>query len=244
MIRLLIAAEDATGDRIARHVADLRMQQIDWVADSGLEHVREWTAFEDQPWLAIRRVRDLFRECYRGSFFRVLGRFGGEQGAEDTASMRKLFLVVQKTAAPDMLIVARDVDGRDRREGFEKARRSGEWSFAIVGALAQPEVEAWLICAWSANDERQRACLAELCQELGFDPVAESHRLTSTSLSHKDAKNILRRLDAVGPGTESVFNASDLPTLRQRGEQNGLASYLRELDEKVAPRLGEHRPHS
>jgi hypothetical protein len=244
MIRLLIAAEDATGDRIARHVADLRMQQIDWVADSGLENVREWTTFEAQPWLAIRRVRDLFRACYGGSFFRVRGEFGGEPGAEDTASMRKLFLVVQKTAAPDVLIVARDVDGTDRREGFERARRSGEWSFAIVGALAQPEVEAWLICAWSPHDEQGRGCLAELRQEFGFDPVAESHRLTSTSTSRKDAKNIRGRFDAVGPDTASVFEASDVSTLRQRGEQNGLASFLRELDEKVAPRLGEHRPHS
>jgi len=243
MIRLLVAAEDATGDRIARHVADLRMQQIDWVADSGLENVREWTAFGDQPWLAIRRVRDLFRERCRGSFFGMRGSFGREQGAEDTVSMRKLFLVVQETAAPDILIVARDVDGTDRREGFDRARRSGGWSFDIVGALAQPEAEAWLICTWAPHDELGQRCLAELRQELGFDPVAESHRLTSTSPSRKDAKDIRGRFDAVGPDTASVFEASDVATQRQRGAQNGLASYLRELDQKVAPRLGEHGPH-
>ncbi len=240
MIRLLVAAEDATGNWTARHVADLHIQQVAWVADAGLEHVREWMLFDGRPWLSAKRASELLSERFRGGFFTARGHFGGEPGAADSLAFRKLFHAIEAIGPPDVLIVARDVDATDRRRGFEQARCDRPWSFAVAGALADPEAEAWLICTATASTDPHRRCIAELRQELGLDPIRASHRLTSTSDSPKDAKGVRRRLEAAGMDLETSFRERGVADLRACGEDNGLARYIEDLDASLMPRLRTH----
>lgn len=242
MIRILVAAEDGTSNWVARHVADLHLQTVEWVRDTGLEHVREWVGFDGESWLPVKRVRELSDHASPHSFFSVRGPFGGEQGAEDALAMRRLFLLARGRGGVDVLVVARDTDHKNRRQGFEQARAESPWEFGIAGAHAQPEAEAWLICSASAREPAQRDALHSVKKELGFDPITQSHRLTSTSsASKKDAKAVRQRLDAAGMDTESAFKTRSLDELCARGSENGLAAYIKDLDVALAARLGTGR---
>lgn len=236
MIRLLVAAEDADGNWTARHLLELRMKRIEWVHDLGLDAFREWMTFRARSWLPLKDVNELFRECLGRGFRRAYGHFAGEPGAENALAFHKLFVVVERLG-PDLLVVARDADGTDRRTGFQQARKR-PWPFAIAGALAQPEVDAWLICAAIATGEAHRQCIAELRRELGFDPTTSSHDLTSTSPSARDAKRVRERLESAGMDLESSFRARSIGDLRERGTWNGLSTFLADLDDALAPHLG------
>ena len=112
-------------------------------------------------------------------------------------------------------------------------------ALAIVGALAQPESEAWLVCAWSPGDPHERAEHTSLRQELGFDPIARSQELTSTSdTSRKDTKKVLERLAGSVAAAEEHFRRRSLGELEQAGTENGLADFLRELRPVIRNRLG------
>lgn len=236
MIRLLVAAEDALGFRLAKDLADRLCLEAEWVVAAHLDAFREWVAFAGQPYLELKQVRMLARQ-HR---LQLRGKFDDASGADDALLMRKLFGVVVETGiAIDVLVVARDVDGTDRRTGFEQARRERKPSFAIVGALAQPESEAWLVCVWSPRDAREREEHASLRRELGFDPIARSQELTSTSdTSRKDTKKVLERLAGSVAAAEEHFRRRSLGELEQAGTENGLADFLRELRPVIRNRLG------
>jgi len=238
MIRLLLAAEDQAGSWTARHVADLCMNSVAWVADAGIDHCRQWVPFGGREWLPLKDVSVLFEQRRRGAFFAPRGRFGGESAAPDALAFRKLFLVVMGSDVPTVLIVARDEDEADRRTGFEQARRERSWPFAIVGALAKPEAEAWLICAVSPDSGIQGDRLARLRQDIGFDPLPNSHRLTSTSASPRDAKRVLQVIESCGVDAASAFRGRSTEDLRVRGEHNGLRAYLDDLSQSLRPHLG------
>jgi hypothetical protein len=73
---------------------------------------------------------------------------------------------------------------------------------------------------------------------LGFDPTREGHRLTSGDESApKDAKATLRALCEADRRRE-VLKQVDLSTAETRGATVGLAAFLQEIDERVAPAFG------
>lgn len=227
MIRLLVAAEDALGFRLATDLADRLCLEVEWVDAAHLDDFREWVAFAGHPYLELKQVRTLAQQ----HGLRLRGKFDDASGADDALLMRKLFGVVGETGlAIEVLVVARDVDGTDRRTGFEQARTERQQSFAILGALAQPESEAWLVCAWSPRDDREREEHTSLRRELGFDPIIRSHELTSTSdTSRKDTKKVLERLAGSVGVAEECFRRRPLGELEQAGTENGLTDFLREL---------------
>jgi hypothetical protein len=125
---------------------------------------------------------------------------------------------------------------------LQQAIKFKPWSFAVAGAFARPEVEAWLICTATQSEDRHRRCVADLRKDLGFDPTEQSHRLSSTSSSSKkDAKNVRRRMREAGMDTDHSFKSSSVDELRQRGASNGLAAYLDDLDKALGPHLGAPR---
>ena len=236
MIRMLVAAEDALGQRLAKDVADRVCLELEWVEAETLDSFREWIAFQGRPFLELKQVGSLAKQAG----LRLRGKFDDASGADDALSMRKLFAVVGESGLPiEVLVVARDVDNTDRRVGFDQARADRPQPFAIVGALAQPESEAWLVGAWTARDADEQREHAKLRQELGFDPILRSHELTSTSdASKRDTKKVLVRLADSVAVAEARFRERPLAELEQTGAGNGLAAYLQELRPVIHERLG------
>lgn len=236
MIRMLVAAEDALGHRLAKDVADRVCLEPEWVEVETLDSFREWAAFRGQPFLELKQVGALAKQME----LRLRGRFDDASGAGDALLMRKLFAVVgESNSHIHILFVARDVDRTDRRIGFEQARAGCSLPFEIIGALAEPESEAWLIGAWTARDADEQREHASLRRELGFDPTTRSHELTSTSdASKKDTKKVLARLAGSVELAETRFRERPLAELEQTGAGNGLATFLRELRPVLHARLG------
>lgn len=237
MIRLLVAAEDGLGHRLVTGLADQLCLEVDWVETESLDAFRTWVQHEGRPYLELKRVGAIAKQL--GLRFR--GTFDGASGADDALLMRKLFgVVVELELQLEVLVVARDVDSTDRRVGFEQARAElGTGPFEIVGALAQPEAEAWLVCAWLPAGEAEESAHQAVRRDLGFDPIARSHELASTSdASRKDAKKVLDQLAGSAAHAEERFHLRPLAELEQVGAANGLASFLRELRPVLRRLLG------
>ena len=103
-------------------------------------------------------------------------------------------------------------------------------------ATPQPEVEAWHVSGFVPDVAEQKR-LEALRGELSFDPTTQSERLTShPNDAPRDAKRVLARL--CGADRERQERClCDRALLRQRGQHNGLAAFLDEVDERIVPRL-------
>lgn len=237
MITLALAAEDEAGEWVVHRVTDMHLLAIDWIDREVLDSVRAWQAFQGRGWLPLRKVRDLARQRI-GNHFKLCGGFDGVPGAADALMLRMLFTcLAMDEPRPDIVVVARDIDTTDRRSGFQQAVADREWPFEIVGALAQPETEAWLVAAWNAESDPERERHARLRAECGFDPVAHSHRLTSTAKTRRDAKVVLAELTCTGRTGRARFASKSGAELRACGQDNGLAEFVEHHEKALARQL-------
>jgi hypothetical protein len=209
-IRLGIAAESAAD---ALSIADLAdrvvVETVDWLDAESWQVMRAWCSDEDAgepgrsvagdasvPYVdlhhAFRRARE------RG--LRVYGKFSGEPGALDAGMFRALLMLFARPDAVvvEAVVIGRDLDGdENRRRGFEQAVHDDNtcWPFKVIPALAQPELEAWVIACWRVETDEDESRLDAVRKRLGFNPVRQAHRLRSGRSEHpKDAKRVAREL--------------------------------------------------
>ncbi|WP_437955700.1 AAA family ATPase [Sorangium sp. So ce119] len=132
-----------------------------------------------------------------------------------------------------------DLPWRDRAddEGFAQAVAAGSWPFEVViGALPEPEIEAWLIAAWVPEEEPERKRHAALRGELHFDPCTKPEQLTSKrEADRKDARRILEVLTTTGRGALERWADVPLERLEAHGGACGLARFVREVRERLVP---------
>jgi hypothetical protein len=98
-----------------------------------------------------------------------------------------------------------------------------------------------LICAWCPANEPERRTLALLCQELGLDPVRDSHELESTGAKKRHCKSVLDRLESDGRSAWDGFTGMTARDLEAEGEHNGLTDFIREVRAELHRRLGAAR---
>jgi len=238
---LLVAAEDRAGFAAVQTLTDrLLVDEVPWV-DGILDHSRVWLhATEDRPWLSITAAR----RNARGSRRRIHGHFGGEPGAPDAANTRRILLEATQVHSQEMLhvlVIARDLDGDRRRlRGMQQAVDDGEWPFRVVLAWSEPEAEAWYLSGFCPGDETERARLHAVHEELGFDPTSAPQRLRSTSKrSKKDAKIVLEKLSSGNVDRErACLENTPIADLVARGEEAGLADFIKSVREKILPLFG------
>jgi hypothetical protein len=147
-----------------------------------------------------------------------------------------LLLLANTHPRPDLVVLVRDMDGYDtRREGMEQVRRGFEWPFPILIAAPRPEVEAWHVAGFVPQTTEEQARLNAVQHKLSFNPVTQSHRLTShPNDAPTDSKIVLEALTG-GDADRSLACLHDITNLRTRGVGNGLAAFLQEAQEKVPP---------
>ncbi|WP_242515140.1 hypothetical protein [Sorangium cellulosum] len=105
--------------------------------------------------------------------------------------------------------------------------------------VAHPMRECWVLAGFVPETRPEVAALDALRKELGFDPTARSHELDASSKTAKRSpKRILERLTGGEVDREArCWTEPDLDHLRQRGRDNGLAAFLSEVEERLAPAL-------
>ncbi|MBM4060799.1 MAG: hypothetical protein FJ265_06855 [Planctomycetes bacterium] len=245
MIALALVAEDPAHEFAVHRVTDGCLCAIDWIDAELLVHVREWLEFDGRGWLPWKKVAELCTARF-GRNFRLSGRFDGRPGAADALAVRKVLAYLQALdRKPDVVVLARDVDGTERRAGFQQALeepRAVQRPFQVVLALAEPEVEAWFIAVWRPDSEDAARRHEHLRGELGFDPVTGSHRLSSTSDGKRDAKRVLGLLTTGGRPAEQLFASCSLDELRSAGGENGLAAFVDDHGRALAAACGCRPP--
>jgi hypothetical protein len=202
-----------------------------------LSPCRSWQGVEGVGWLDLHGAWKRARE--RG--LRIYGSFEGERG-EDDAQMHRaaLLLFAEEDEPPKAVVIAWDVDRKSERvRGFAQAvaDRRRTWPFEVViGALPEPEIEAWLVAAWVPEDDSERQRLDALRRELHFDPCVQPERLTSKNeADRKDAKRVLAVLTTSGRDADARWADVLAERLEASGAACGLARFVREVREHLVP---------
>jgi hypothetical protein len=113
----------------------------------------------------------------------------------------------------------------------------------VIG-LAHCKREAWVLAGFVPKNEGETERIEQLRRELGFHPCDAAQRLTA---SHDDdklsAKRVLGALTGEATDREACcWEESPLQTLRDRGEDTGLAAYIHQLEEVLVPLVGGPSP--
>ena len=222
-------------------VDDTLIASIDWLPDI-IESCREWRGlYGGERWHKYTPddAYDLRPVTIGGVTIRPQGWIAGEPLKPEASMWRKvLMLFCHANPLPDIVVLARDLDGYpDRRAGIEQVRNGFQWPFAIVAAIPEPEIEGWLISGFVPKDEHEQIRLEELRRKLSFDPTMQSHRLTAhPNAASTDAKRVLSRLCENDREREHACLVRDV--LHQRGDLNGARAFLEEVDQRVVPIFG------
>ena len=147
-------------------------------------------------------------------------------------------------AEGEALVLAKDLDSQpDRREGMRQARDEKQARFVVVLATPNPKREAWALNGFVCDGADEEQKLGHLCQQLGFNPCEEAHRLRYASLAsrpERDPKRILGDLtNQNSEREERCWKETALATLREQGEQTYLKEFLAEVKDRLPPLLSK-----
>ena len=223
--------EDATllADRVL-------LESIDWLEEDLLPTQREWVSHHSA---GLRLKWTNIDDLARAAGIRARGHFEGEPGRPDAATARRAILFLLNEY-PDLqaIVLIRDQDDQpERRTGLDQARQVTRRVPIVVG-LAVVEREAWIISGFDPRDEHESARLSQERATLGFDPRLRSHELTACKddQAKRSPKRVLRELSSsILDREKSCLVETSLETLRERGSENGLRTYVDEVHDQLRP---------
>lgn len=244
MTTLGLACEDAGHVRAVTLLVDLVLtDRHHWLRDV-VESCRTWSGYE--PGSSWSKCASRGPIIVDGREIRIHGPIDGKP-LEDGARMWREVLLrfVHAEPRPEVVVLVQDGDGRRRSRlaGIDQVRRAASlrWPFPVVAALPEPEVEAWLVAGFEPESALETAALTELTRELSFDPCRESHRLTShPNDASTDAKLVLGRLCGEDADREAAC-LSHHERIRKRGQDNGAAEFLDDVERDIVPLFGSRR---
>ncbi len=240
---VLVVCEAAADQRTGCALADrVLCHEISWLEPELLDSVRAWRGYAPATgFVAWREIPTLVRA--RG--LKAHGHFGGSPGLPDARAARYALLLAHGLEPrPRGVVLLRDLDDQpERRLGLEQARadyepRVSDPVSVIVIGVANTKRECWVLAAFQPHEDAERDTLAALRQQLGFDPTAAPELLTAKQEDAlRSAKRVLHALLGDDPEREAACLEADLELLLERGVRCGLADYLRELRDRLAPLL-------
>jgi hypothetical protein len=254
MARLLVFCESPVDFETIKGLVDrvLREQGPGWVREL-LEGPSEDAQKGFRDWVPDGEGRsyfDLHKLSTYASRHKIRvpqGHFAGLPGEAGALMGRTAFLVARELALSgtelDAVILVWDMDdqGTARRTGLAQASTEARSlvSFEIVLGCPDPMREAWVLAGFEPKTEAERARLAAMRQELGFNPCEEAHRLDAKKEhARRSPKRVLDVLTA-GEREREVrcWTEAPLLLLHARGTLSGLTTFLDEAAESLVPRL-------
>jgi hypothetical protein len=246
VVRLALVGEDEGHFIAATALVDATLlEKVDWL-DGWIEHCRSWGGIRpEERWYKYdpNDANDLRPLVLDGVRVSVHGHIDGAPLKPEAGMWRRVLMLLSHCESPpDVVVLVRDMDGRQsRRDGMEQVRGAFAWPFRVVVAAPEPEVEAWHVSGFVAEDDDERKTLDILREELSFNPTTEPQRLTSHPNNAKtDAKLVLARLCGVD-ADRRLHCLHDRSRLRARGTSTGLTEFLDEIEERVVPTFGVAR---
>ncbi|MEQ1567976.1 MAG: hypothetical protein ABMA64_20220 [Myxococcota bacterium] len=252
---IAVAGEDEAHRVLATALVDaviLERATGRWPERDEVDHARTYCGFaESSGFYRFQQLDSDLRERWPKKFFRVT-RVEDQPAGEATWFITLYQLFSLRSAPPDVLVGLRDVDDKSLVAAADRARRyieTLEPKMVVVFGLPYRDAEAWFVAGLTSDR------LDEARQELGFDPTAEPHRLTSQPNGAKtDAKRVLRFLLGEGESLAGAPSraAPDLDSLAERtlgdlarlerAEATGLASFIEQLRKDVVSVVLPHLP--
>lgn len=237
-----LAAEDTPQHAAVTRLTDRVLEEaIDWFEPETRDTLRRWR--EKDPLSPYWKVTSAVKHA-RDLGLPLRGRFTGERELEAVMYHAQLLLFQHAHVHGhriDVGFIARDTDRKARKDGAQQAVESGGWPFKVVLAFPHPEIEAWPIAVFRPTTRDEQARVDDQTQKLGYSPVAEPERLTSTvSGGVADAKAV--RAALVGDDAEDDWLEISLDLLRARGESCGLTDFLHEVERVVVPLVKDGAP--
>lgn len=250
---LLVACEDRCQYEAGTMLVDrvLAASGPRWLVEL-MEHeptaARTWVEIENTKYLELRKVREALRQH---GLRPAYGHFDGSPGDPGAQMARNVFRLArhlnQQGQQIDAVLLLWDMDGQAqaRRPGLEQAREEARrLGFGPI-ALGCPdhECEAWALSAFEPGEPDEHARLRRERERLEFCPVEQSHRLKAKAEAEAEAeprsvKRVLETLTRSDPDRQRrCLREATLELLEERGQHNGLADFLREVNEKLLPLL-------
>jgi hypothetical protein len=234
-----VVCEAAADREIACKLADrVVCAEIQWIEGEHLDHLRVWRGEEvGEDFLVWTQIKDRYKEKNLPPFF---GHFNGEPAKLDADSARKA-LVLLKTCQhlPDAVILVRDADDRpERKAGLQQARDLRVLGDTpILVGLAVSKRECWVVAGFDPESPDEEDVFKGVRQDLGFDPRFRAEDLSAKDpLAKKSAKRVLELLCGGDRNREAkCWEVAPLERLVARGQNSGLADYLEEVRQRIAP---------
>lgn len=246
-LRVAVVCEAEADFRTATERADrILLERVDWLdgQEDQLPYHRKWLFQTPRghrlTWQAIKvHSRELG--------ISPVGQFDGEPGHPDAfAARRAIEFCLQELPNLDAIVLVRDQDAQlDRRLGLEQARR-GSPDIPIVIGRAVVKRECWVVSGFDPRDPHLAAEQARLDAEsarLHFDPRFRSHDLAAVPFeADRSAKRVLASLSQGDADRErACWRHTPLPTLRERGADNGMVAFLEDVAGRLVPPLAGRR---
>lgn len=244
MLKICIVYEAAADSQLGCSLADrVVIECIDWLRDQPelLAFQREWTTEHG----GIQFRWDAIDDLGRNMDLRIRG--GYEDGEKDypdfKAAVRALRVIRNLFDDVDAVVLIRDTDDQpDRINGLNQAKRRSDGKppgFRVLIGAARTKRECWVLAGFAPNDEIETGLLETERQYLGFDPTTRSHELTAKNSENEDkrsAKRVLRKLTQGSFDREQqCWTNTPLEQLKAKGDSNGLADYLHQIEEVLVP---------
>ena len=235
-----VVCEAAADFRTATGLAERVIRdRVDWVEEEAFLHCPVWRgAIDAASFVLWTDIPKLAKELG----IRSHGHFGDRPAEPDAHAARRAILVLKQKHAEmplDGILLIRD-DDRDtrRRIGLEQAREAEKaLRDRIVIGLAHCKRECWVLAGFDPMYPEEVARLAEVREDLGFDPRFASHQLTA---KHDPDKRSAKRVLGVLTGDKldreaACWEKCSLDSLRDRGGESGLKAFLEEVQLRLVP---------
>ncbi len=194
-----------------------------------------------QPFFALERLN-----VYASSFGlrRPYGRFDSRPHAKSTLMARTLFTLArrfQQEGRIDATIVIWNLEhgGEGQRQALEQTRNaaSAMTGSCIVMSCPNPSTQGWVLSGFVPQSDSERAALAALERELGFDPTRSPDQLGASDGSAASIARVLRILTNDDPDRQRrCWQVVPLDALWRSGDPSGLRAFLQDLQDGVIPR--------
>ena len=255
-IEFIVIGEDKPDAQIARDLADrvfveegpewlrdFAPRETDQSEEDPLNFLRKWTGFEEgTTFIKWTQLKEFVKKYKVG--VRPLGHSKhGQMNKYDYSVARKAIIVaglLMKERPIRALLLIRDMDKerKQRRDSLERARSEERpATLKVVVGIENPKREAWVLNGFEPETPAEDTLLAELRQDLGFNPCEWAERLTAKKVTAKrSAKRIVGVLTGESYEREQpCWRETTLELLKERGEATGLRDYLEEVRVRLLP---------
>lgn len=236
-LRCVVVGEDAAHAEIAAVWVKRRvLERHAWAREQDWSDIVTWggAGAWERPYFKHLDIKSWAEKSRR---IRIRFLKGDPSVSDEEAHMFLRALIWAGLEGFDVVVLGRDVDGRPgRRDGFLRATRDRDWSFAVLGLLPEPESEAWYVAGFVPRSKREEESLAAITKQLRFDPTEMPHRLTSTVAGGpRDAKAVRDALSGADDDRRRDCLDAPFDRLRRVGAACGIVDFLDDIEARLLP---------